>query len=79
MHLDVVVDGMDGALAQAVGAGARAGRDVRVEVWGKIAGLADPFGHRPCLIEFLNRGHGEVAVEDHTLKRNSSTSPSRTT
>ena len=30
-------------------------------VWGKIAVPADPFGHGLCLIEFQNRGYGEIA------------------
>lgn len=36
-------------------------RPVRTAVWGKIALLADPFGHGLCLIEFLNRGYDEIA------------------
>ena len=61
VHLDVVVDDIAGALSRAVGAGARVGRDVRTEVWGKIAVLADPFGHGLCPIESLNRGYDEIA------------------
>lgn len=61
VHLDVVVDDIAGALSLAVGAGARVERDVRTQVWGKIAVLADPFGHGLCLIEFLNRGYDEIA------------------
>ena len=61
VHLDVVVDDIAGALSRAVGAGARVERDVRVEAWGKIAVLADPFGHGLCLIEFLGRGYDEIA------------------
>lgn len=61
VHLDVVVDDIGGALARAVEAGAVVERDVRVEVWGKIAALADPFGHGLCLIEFLGRGYDEIA------------------
>ncbi len=30
-------------------------------MWGKIAMLADPFGHGLCLIQFLNRGYDEIA------------------
>jgi predicted enzyme related to lactoylglutathione lyase len=61
VHLDVVVDDIDRALARAVGAGARVEGEVRTEIWGKLALLADPFGHGLCLIEFLNRGYDEIA------------------
>lgn len=61
VHPDVVVDDIAGALSRAVGAGARVERDVQAQVWGKTAVLADPFGHGLCLIEFLNRGHDEIA------------------
>jgi len=61
VHLDVVVEDIDLALARAVSAGAKVEQDVRTAVWGKIAILADPFGHGLCLIQFLNRGYDEIA------------------
>jgi lactoylglutathione lyase len=61
LHLDVVVEDIEGALARAVAAGATAETEIRVEPWGKIVQLADPFGHGLCLIEFLGRGYDEVA------------------
>lgn len=61
VHLDVVVADVEAALARAVAAGAAAETPVRVEPWGKIVQLADPFGHGLCLIEFLGRGYDEVA------------------
>jgi predicted enzyme related to lactoylglutathione lyase len=61
VHLDVVVASLETALSRALVAGARAETEIRVEAWGKIAGLADPFGHGICLIEFLGRGYDEVA------------------
>jgi catechol 2,3-dioxygenase-like lactoylglutathione lyase family enzyme len=64
VHLDVVVDDLDAALALALSAGARAETGVRVEAWGKIIVLADPFGHGLCLIEFLGRGYDEIAERD---------------
>ena len=36
-------------------------QDVRTDRWGKIAMLADPFGHGLCLIQFLNSGYDEIA------------------
>jgi len=61
VHLDVVVEDIDLALARAVRAGARIEHDVRTHVWGKIAILADPFGHGLCLIQFLGHGYDEIA------------------
>jgi predicted enzyme related to lactoylglutathione lyase len=61
LHLDVVVDDLDLALHRATAAGARIEQHVRIASWGKIAGLADPFGHGLCLIQFLNRGYDEIA------------------
>jgi predicted enzyme related to lactoylglutathione lyase len=61
VHLDVVVDEIEDALARAVQAGAVVEQDVRTDRWGKIALLADPFGHGLCLIQFLNRGYDEIA------------------
>lgn len=62
MHLDVVVEDLDAALARAQTAGAVVETPVRTEVWGKIAGLADPFGNGLCLIQFLGRGYDEIAI-----------------
>ncbi|OYX34955.1 MAG: glyoxalase [Caulobacterales bacterium 32-69-10] len=61
VHLDVVVEDIDAALARAVAAGAVVEHAVEAAVWGKIAMLADPFGHGLCLIQFLNRGYDEIA------------------
>jgi predicted enzyme related to lactoylglutathione lyase len=55
------VDDIEAALSRAIEAGARAETEIRVEPWGKIVVLADPFGHGVCLIEFLGRGYDEVA------------------
>jgi predicted enzyme related to lactoylglutathione lyase len=61
VHFDVVVPDIEKALARATAAGARAETEIRAEAWGKIAVLADPFGHGICLIEFLGRGYDEIA------------------
>jgi len=62
VHMDVVVDDLDAALARALNAGAVLEQPARTEVWGKIALLADPFGHGLCLIQFLNRGYDEITT-----------------
>jgi predicted enzyme related to lactoylglutathione lyase len=61
VHLDVVVDDIDAALARALKAGAVLEHDVQTAPYGKIAMLADPFGHGICLIQFLGRGYDEIA------------------
>lgn len=62
VHLDVVVDDIDAALARAVAAGAVAETEIRTAAWGRIVVLADPFGHGFCLIQFLGRGYDEIAT-----------------
>ena len=61
VHFDVVVEDIDAAVARALAAGARAETDIRVDSWGKIAVMADPFGHGFCLIQFVGRGYDEIA------------------
>jgi len=61
VHLDFVVPDLGAALAQAQRAGARLEGEIRTHAWGRIAVLADPFGHGFCLIEFLGRGYDEIA------------------
>ncbi len=60
VHLDFVVPSLASALERALAAGAVRERDTVTAVWGRIAGLVDPFGHGFCLIEFLNRGYDEL-------------------
>jgi len=61
VHLDFVVADLAVALARAQAAGATLEGEARTANWGRIAVLADPFGHGFCLIEFLNRGYDEIA------------------
>lgn len=62
VHLDFVVSDIESALDRARNAGARLESPVRTNNWGKIAMLADPFGHGICLIEFVGRGYDEIAT-----------------
>lgn len=57
VHLDWVVADIDAALARAVAAGASLEQAVREHCWGRIAVLADPFGHGFCLIQFSDAGY----------------------
>jgi predicted enzyme related to lactoylglutathione lyase len=60
VHLDVVVDDLDTAVRRAVDAGAKLELAAETKPWGRIAVLADPFGHGFCLLEFTGRGYDEV-------------------
>jgi predicted enzyme related to lactoylglutathione lyase len=61
VHLDFVVQDLDAAVERAEVAGARLEGDVRSHTWGRIALMADPFGHGFCVLEFLGHGYGEIA------------------
>jgi predicted enzyme related to lactoylglutathione lyase len=60
LHLDVVVDDLDAAVRRATEAGAKLERAPEAKAWGRIALLADPFGHGFCLLEFRGRGYDEL-------------------
>jgi lactoylglutathione lyase len=62
VHLDFVVPAIEPAVARAQNAGARLEGEVRTHKWGRIAVLADPFGHGFCLLEFRGRGYDEIAT-----------------
>ena len=52
LHLDVVVDDVDAAVARALAAGATLESAPAAADWGIIAVLADPFGHGFCFVEW---------------------------
>lgn len=56
-HLDVVVADVDAAVERAVAAGATLEAPARDAPYGRIAMLADPFGHGCCLLQFSARGY----------------------
>jgi predicted enzyme related to lactoylglutathione lyase len=64
VHLDVVVDDVGETVGRALRAGATLEGDIRVEEWGQIAAMADPFGNGICFVQFLNRGYDEIALRD---------------
>jgi predicted enzyme related to lactoylglutathione lyase len=61
VHVDFVVDEIEPAVQSAVSAGARLEQPIATHKWGKLALMADPFGHGFCLIQFLGRGYDEIA------------------
>jgi predicted enzyme related to lactoylglutathione lyase len=57
VHPDVVVDDVDAAVERAVAAGAKLEAAAKDAPYGRIAMLADPFGHGFCLLQFSERGY----------------------
>src|SRR5438067_4313326 len=62
VHLDFVVADINAAVARARGAGAMLEAEVAAYPWGRIALMADPFGHGFCLIQFVARGYDEITA-----------------
>jgi predicted enzyme related to lactoylglutathione lyase len=60
VHLDFVVEDIDAAVARLQRHGAMLEMPVAERAWGRIAGLADPFGHGLDLLEFKGRGYNEI-------------------
>ena len=61
VHLDFVVDEIEPAVDRAVLAGARLEQPIARHKWGKLALMAEPFGHGFCFVQFLGRGYDEIA------------------
>ncbi len=62
VHLDFVVSDIDSAVQRALQAGATLESPTRSSAWGKLALMADPFGHGFCLVQFVGRGYDEIAT-----------------
>lgn len=60
VHLDFVVDDIDAAVARLQKHGAVLEQPVTERVWGRIAGLADPFGHGIDLLQFNAGGYDNI-------------------
>jgi catechol 2,3-dioxygenase-like lactoylglutathione lyase family enzyme len=60
VHLDFVVTGMEAVVQKLVSAGATLERPILERKWGRMANLADPFGHGLDLLEFKGRGYDEL-------------------
>ena len=63
VHLDFVVSELEAAVSRAIEAGTTIEGEIKTHRWGRIAHMADPFGHGICFIEFLGRGYEEIAHE----------------
>ena len=62
VHLDFVVDNLEAAIARLQRLGAVLEMPATAHAWGRIAGLADPFGHGLDLLEFSGRGYDEMTA-----------------
>jgi predicted enzyme related to lactoylglutathione lyase len=62
VHLDFVVEDVDAAVARVLAAGGALEGEVRTYAYGRLARMADPFGHGFCLLEFRGKGYGEIVA-----------------
>jgi catechol 2,3-dioxygenase-like lactoylglutathione lyase family enzyme len=60
VHLDFVVTEIDTVVQKLVSRGATLERPIQERKWGRMANLADPFGHGLDLVEFKGRGYDEL-------------------
>jgi predicted enzyme related to lactoylglutathione lyase len=61
VHLDFVVEDIESAVRRAVDAGAQLECAVSDHKWGRLALMADPFGHGFCFVQFCGRGYDEIS------------------
>jgi len=57
VHLDFLVDDLDDVVRRACAAGATLDREVQERPYGRMANLADPFGHGLCILQLNERGY----------------------
>ncbi|TFZ00477.1 VOC family protein [Ramlibacter henchirensis] len=60
VHLDFVVDDVDAVVQRLVSLGAKLEKPIQERRWGRMANLADPFGHGLDLLQFRGRGYDEL-------------------
>lgn len=61
VHLDFVTEDIEASVQRALAAGAVLDQPVSTHAWGRLALMADPFGHGYCFVQFLGRGYDEIA------------------
>jgi predicted enzyme related to lactoylglutathione lyase len=62
VHLDFVVDDIEAAVRRAEAAGGRLERPITTQAWGRLALMADPFGHGFCFVQFTGGGYDEIVA-----------------
>ena len=60
VHLDFAVDDIESSARKLVALGATLERPILERRWGRMANLADPFGHGFDLLQFRGRGYDEM-------------------
>ena len=60
VHLDFVVDDIESAVQRAIAGGALVEAPIATKNWGRLALMADPFGHGFCFVQFLGAGYDEI-------------------
>jgi predicted enzyme related to lactoylglutathione lyase len=60
IHLDFVVEDIEPAAQKAISFGAKLENPIATHKWGKLALMADPFGHGFCFVQFQGRGYDEI-------------------
>jgi len=63
VHFDLVVADVTAAVARARAAGARLEGGIRDRDWGRLAVMADPFGHGFCFVQFSERGYDALVTK----------------
>jgi len=63
VHFDLVVADVTAAVARARAAGARLEGKIRDRDWGRLAVMADPFGHGFCFVQFGERGYDTLVTK----------------
>lgn len=62
VHLDFVVADVDAAVERVRAAGGTLEGAIGSHAYGRLARMADPFGHGLCLLEFRGKGYGEISA-----------------
>jgi predicted enzyme related to lactoylglutathione lyase len=60
VHLDFAVADLERAVEKAERAGARTEGEISSHAWGRMALMADPWGHGFCLLEFSAEGYNAI-------------------
>ena len=71
VHLDFAVEDLDAAVTRALAAGAALEGEIEKRAWGRLARMADPFGHGFCLLQFQGRGYDEMVEVSSGLRKGS--------
>lgn len=62
VHLDLVVDDIDAAVARARAAGAVQESEISDHAYGRLVLFADPFGNGFCLLQFTGAGYDAIVA-----------------